>query len=379
MKDIVAVHRITEYLIENGSYDVPLSSEDISHHFRDTVDVKRILDEFTDRSMILGVTIRRRANGYYADLPFSETDVVVLRTMLLSLPYCERWQAVELAKRLDAFLPEKKRENNEEVYADLGKYNGTFYENMTSILKALYPANGGIRKLRFEYCEYNDRLELEPRISRYDGTAIRTVDPIKVVCVNNLFYLVVCYYKDGEVKFINYRIDRMKSVECTDVPAMKYEDCLSEQGKYVLALKRSMDKGRREAKAEGRIYHEPNDDATALDEAHRIDSNGFNLREYINKSKIMYTDKMVDVVKVKLDRHSINGMIDLFGFDIDVAPLDEEYVTVYIHNVTETTIVKWAMQFCEAVEVLEPLALRETVRQKVAMLLEKYKGGESNG
>lgn len=32
----------------------------------------------------------------------------------------------------------------------------------------------------------------------------------------------------------------------------------------------------------------------------------------------MYTDKMVDRVKAKLDRRALNGVIDLFGFDIDV-------------------------------------------------------------
>lgn len=160
------------------------------------------------------------------------------------------------------------RDSSNVVYINTaGKYNGTFYENMTQILKALYPVSGEVRKISFEYCEYNEKLELEPRVSRMDGSVIRMAYPLKVVCVNNFFYLVTFYLKGDEVGFINYRIDRMKNVKCTDISAQRFEEHLSEQRKYILELKRSIDKGRHVAKAENRIYQEPIDDITALDEA----------------------------------------------------------------------------------------------------------------
>ena len=388
MDNIVTIFELADILIENASYDCPMDigsiSEHIAHRYNiNESDVKaqteRILSEYLDVPLVLGIALRQRCDGYYVDLPFSETDIVILRSMLLSVPYCERWQINELYRRLDNFLPFYMRDESSGVLTGAEKYSGSFYENMTAIIQALYPVHGDIRKIRFEYCEYNESLELEPRISAFDGNSIRTVDPIKIVCVNNFFYLVAFYCAGDEIRFINYRIDRMKNVVCTDVPAERFEAHMSEKRKYILDLKRNMEHGMRVAKQEHRIYHEPNDDISALDEARRIDNNGFNLGEYIYRSKIMYTDKMVDRVRVRLDKRSLNGVVDLYGFDIDVRPFDEKTLLVDIHNVTEITIIKWAMQFGEAVEVLEPLELRTTILEKLSQLTEKYRKGVADG
>ena len=394
MKDIITIYDIINYLIENSSYDMPVKTEVIYDHFvrkagLSETEVKTafsdIISEYLNCPLVLGIAVREKVNGYYVDLPFSETDIAVLRSMLLSLPYCERWQTSELMKRLNGFLPHYMRDETDVIHTNSEKYNGTFYENMTEILKALYPVPDNkneeycIYKIDFEYCEYNDSLQLEARASHTDGSIIRTANPLKIICMNNFFYLVAFYYNGSEVKFINYRIDRMKNVKCTDIPAEKFEDYISEKRKYILDLKRNIDKGKKTAVEENRIYHEPNDDIAVLDEARRIDNNGFNIGEYLHRSKIMYTDKMIDRVSAKVDRKSLNGIIDIFGFDIDVYPYDEKYLTVYIHNVTETTVIKWALQFYESAQVTAPAELCTKIASVIASLAEKYEhGGSSN-
>ena len=204
------------------------------------------------------------------------------------------------------------------------------------------------------------------------GTAIRQRDG---GCYAELPFAV----RDGDISFINYRIDRMKNVECADTPAEPFEEHISEQRRYILELKRSIENGRREAKLRGIIYHEPNCDISDLDDTRRIDSNGFNLGEYIFRSRIMYTDKMADRVRIKLDRNALGGVIDLFGFDIDVSPLYDKSLTADIQNVTETTVIKWALQYSESVEIMEPASLRSALAEKIARLTEKYRQGDTDG
>ena len=388
MDSVTALCELVNILVENASYDCPASADKIAGLLTGGGDApdagakeraESLLEKYLDKPLILGIALRKKDGGYYAELPFAETDIVMLRSMLLNMPYCERWQLSQIYGRLEEFLPSYMRDGDSLIHTSSEKYRGTFYDNISGIVKALYPADGVIRKLCFDYCEYGPSLELVPRISKKSGTSKRTVDPIKVVCANSFFYLVTFVAEEEKIQFINYRIDRMKNVECTDTPAELFEEHISEKRRYILDLKRSIEEGRRAAKRRGIIYSEPNYDISDLDDTRRIDGNGFNLSEYIFRSKIMYTDTMVDRVRVKLDRNSLGGVIDLFGFDIDVYPLDDKTVMVDIHNVTEMTVIKWALQFSEQVEIMEPAPLRSALAEKAAQLTEKYRQGDTDG
>lgn len=393
----MTVYDIVDRLIKKSSYNDPITAERICSFFPDSDRnaVIGLLEENVGKPLVLGASIRQKGAGYYAELPFSETDIVILRSAILSLPYCERRQTAAITEHLNDFLPEYMREYSDNFQTGSEPYSGTFYDNLFSIIKALYPVPGEngtstAKKVSFEYYEYNEYAELVAY--RKKEKIHQGKNPLKIICMNNFFYLVTYYWNDetNKIGFINYRIDRMKNVVCTDDDVDSFADYLRKERQELLRLKERIDKERNDAHNADRIYFEPKSDPIYLDVSQRIDDRGFNVGEYIQRSKWMFTDRKYDSAVIRVKKIFMNTIVDTFGFNIDVITSDgdtagnnEAQATLRVYNVSETSLINLALQFPGLAEVIsaeindprhdnDHKPIRTLISEKISRLSEIY-------
>ncbi len=383
---------IIDALIRYASYDAPVTAEKLCGYcgYTDPDTVSLALEFYTDRQLPLGAAIHKKDGGYYADLLFSDTDTVILRTALMGMPYCEPLQAAEMSRRLNDLLPEHLRESYDELRTGTQLYSGTFHANITELINALYPApeaDGSViyRKVRFRNCSYDEHGLLIPKLSR-DGTGeqIYCENPLKLICKNDFFYLIT-YSRgyNGSIFYRSYRVDRIKDVECTDEPADDYEKLLPEERRELLRLKRVIDRDRAAAHKEGRIYLEPKEDPARLDAASHLDSRGFDVNEFMHHNSVMFVDTVYSSAVIKVVRSFLNTITDSFGYGFDVVREDDdEFITIRVHSVAESALKHIALEFVDKVEVLsarkdednddDDKAIRAIISNDIRLLAEKY-------
>jgi len=82
--------------------------------------------------------------------------------------------------------------------------------------------------------------------------------------------------------------------------------------------------------------------------------------------------------KFKAQNHIIDQIIDWFGFSPRMTKLNEDECIVEV-DVNKEAFFWWSMQYGLHIEVLEPLDIRERVKNASKCMWEKYKGDNENG
>ena len=97
----------------------------------------------------------------------------------------------------------------------------------------------------------------------------------------------------------------------------------------------------------------------------------FSIKEYMKEHIYMVAGKSV-LAKIKIDNENrINDIVSWFGDKISItATNDGIFASV---TVNEESLIYWALQYGEHVEIVEPQSTRERIRQVLATLTEKYK------
>lgn len=291
---------------------------------------------------------------FYAESALNEESVNILRDSLEVFPYAEPSVTADIISRLNRLTPEYNRTDYDPNRVSAVKYPGTYYENVREIMKALsgitYDPEGKtevldkeeremlkseqekkrskkIKKISFKYYAYNEKKELELRISS-EGKEIRTVNPVKLMWSNGYYYLVSFTVRDNaeekdRYRFVNYRVDRMKEVKCSDEDAVRLEN--------------------------------------------------FSPDKYRSRHPIMYSDDSVERVEIKCKKSLINNAIDTFGFDIRIEPASEnDTVIIKIKDTSATGVKMWALEYGFGCEITYPPYLREEMKKAALDILKKY-------
>ncbi len=345
--------------------------------------LKRVLEAYLDKKLVLGIAIRSsRKEGevqsskdacYYASVPFSDSDIVLLRDAISVFPYAEHIKTRKIVEGLNRLTNVRNRipYSPEVVYAD--KFRGSYYQNLKEILKAFdtAPADGSvgwmqtkrpqqrIKKVSFTYCRYNHKKELED-MPRSDGSVRRIVDPVKVMWANGYYYLVAFYIDaDGKLNYINYRIDRMRDVKCTKEDAEPLSKHLVKREATVYNTKMDGTEGKRL-------------DPKLVEETKRIDDSGFSVGKYKYSHPVMHTGDMLPKVVIRIKDYLMNNAIDTFGFEFPVKKLDNGELDITLYDVSASGVKLWALEYGDSCEVLEPQSLREMLAQSASKLAKQY-------
>ena len=98
--------------------------------------------------------------------------------------------------------------------------------------------------------------------------------------------------------------------------------------------------------------------------------NGIDYKEIATGLPYMFTDKPQPIEFIA-DIRFVDQIVDWFGRDITITPLDEKRVVVEI-KASVLAMEHWAKQYLGAVEILKPLELREKIKESLAEAIEKF-------
>lgn len=291
--------------------------------------------------------------------------------------YAEPEETAKIVDALNRLTPAYNREIYSPELADSDKYKGSCFKNLEEIRKAFVPVNESSvaasaqrcqqnkipKKLRFIYCRYNAKKELEPMPSK-DGTVERVVDPVKILWANGYYYLVTFRLSEkNEPKYINYRIDRIKDVKCLDEYAEPLSEHLPRSVRRVVDIRKQLNSTGGSARI----------DKALAESARRVDDNGFSSAGYRSKHPVMYTGDTVPVIRIKCSEALMNNAIDTFGFDFAIEQADEPGMLILTLRDTAPYGVKmWALEYGDSCEVLEPQSLRDSIKETIMRLNKSY-------
>lgn len=174
------------------------------------------------------------------------------------------------------------------------------------------------RKVSVVYNSYGADKKLHPKRDRE-----YIINPYRMAATNGRYYLICNYDKYDTLS--NYRIDRMTGIKILD-----------EKRKPVKELK------------EGEI----------------------NLPKHMAEHLYMFAGESI-WTRFKAKNYIIDQIIDWFGLEPRITKIDENECMVEV-RVNEEAFFCWAMQYGLHIEVLEPLSMRERIKNAVKELNDKY-------
>ena len=84
----------------------------------------------------------------------------------------------------------------------------------------------------------------------------------------------------------------------------------------------------------------------------------------------MYSDEQLHV-RLRCENRIMDQMIDIFGTEMKILKRDDKsFITSVIVN--KQGVLFLAQQFMEAIEIIEPDNLRETMKEQLKLTLQKY-------
>jgi predicted DNA-binding transcriptional regulator YafY len=98
--------------------------------------------------------------------------------------------------------------------------------------------------------------------------------------------------------------------------------------------------------------------------------NAIDMGKYLSEHPYMFYGELTRV-RFRAVRHGLNQVFDEFGCDAALSNATAESVEVTAHA-NKDAMLRWALQFGDLIEVLEPESLRQTLAQEHTAGFEKY-------
>jgi predicted DNA-binding transcriptional regulator YafY len=192
--------------------------------------------------------------------------------------------------------------------------NESIYYNVDKIHAAI----NSDKQIRFKYYDWDLNKEMQPR---YDGMWYQ-LSPWVLMWDDEMYYLVV--YDAKHDKVTHYRVDKMKQIEILDEPR------------------------------EGKEAFE-----------------GFNLANYTKSLFGMYSGEETKVT-LEAENYMVGVLIDRFGKDIIIIPVDEDHFQTVVTVAVSTHFLGWIISLGGAVRIVGPDAVVEQMKDLLEGVSEQY-------
>lgn len=181
------------------------------------------------------------------------------------------------------------------------------------------------RQVAFTYNNLGTDKNLHPRKTRAGAVREYIINPYQMVAANGRYYLI-CNYDEYD-NVAHYRLDRITDIRLLEHPV------------------------------------KPMREVTGLE-------SGLNLPQHMAEHIYMFAGESV-AVRFRASIDIVGEILDWFGRDLSFSHETAETVDVRI-TVNRSAFRYWALQYGEHIEVLEPAALREDIKNTVLSIAKKY-------
>ena len=318
-------HRLTQAELLNllkQDYDLEVDRRTVKSNLMDLIELGYEIESQETTRMIrnekTGVVEESTImSNFYLVRDFSKPELRLLIDSLLFSKHLPYSQCKELVEKLETLSNKyfKARMNYIVTMPEDKTNNRQVFYNIDVLDEAISKS----RKVSFKYLEYGIDKEQHPKLGKNGEERVYVVSPYQMVAKEGKYYLICNYDKYDDVS--NYRVDRITEIEIIDEKAKPFEKLKWSNGQRL------------------------------------------NLAEYMKKHVYMYSSGDSNV-SFRIIKPMISDIIDMFGKDVRFYDEKEDTVCVKV-KVNEAAMVQFAQSYAPDVEILEPVSLREEVKEKL--------------
>ena len=267
----------------------------------------------------MGYDISTEGGNRLISREFDDAELRILIDSVLFSKSISSKQAKDLIKKIRD-MGSKHFNAKVNHVSNLPELNRTVNKQAMYSLDTINDAIADKKKISFIYNDIGMDLKLHPRREQE-----YIVSPYQIVANNGRFYLIC--NSDAHDNVSHYRIDRMTDVKKLD-----------EKAKTMKSV-------------------------TGLE-------HGLDLPKHMAEHVYMFAGESVSV-KIKTTPDMIAQITDWFGTDINIIDNKDGTITIRL-NCNWDAMKYWALQYGPYVEVLEPVDLRETIKELIKEMADKY-------
>lgn len=255
---------------------------------------------------------------WYIQREFTDSELRLLIDSVLfskNIPYKQCKQLIEKLKGLSNVYFDKKVKHICNLPDNQPRNKELFYT-----IDVIDEAISQNKKVAFMYNSYGSDKKLHPKRKKE-----YVMNPYQMVATNGKYYLICNYDKYDNL--VNYRVDHITNIRILD-----------ETRKPLKELK------------EGEL----------------------NLPRHMAEHVYMYSGDSIRA-KFKAKNYLIDQIVDWFGIDVKITPIDNEECMAEVY-VNKEAFFCWALQYSLHTEVIEPQDMRDRIAKAVYEVNKKYNG-----
>ena len=267
---------------------------------------------------IIATQIGRNCYYHLGGRDFELPELKLLVDSVQSAKFITDKKSKDLIKKLEQLVSKyegKQLQRQVVISGRIKTMNESIYYNVDKLHEAI----GAGCQIRFKYYQWNVQKQME---LRRDG-AWYQVSPWGLMWDDENYYLVAYDAEDDKIK--HYRVDKMLRISVTDEKR----------------------EGQKQFKA-------------------------FNMPRYTKSLFGMYGGEETSVT-IEARNDMVGVMIDRFGKDIFIVPVDEEHFKTVVNVAVSNQFLGWIMALGDGVKIVSPDTVVEQMRAEIKRLAEQYK------
>ena len=318
------LYRLAQLMLEQTDDEHYITMPEILaglRNYRITADRKSIYQDLKDLE-VLGIEVEGEPDGkgyhyHVVSRPFELPELKLLVDAIQSSRFITEKKTNALIRKLEKLVSRYEANRLQRQVFVSGRIK-TMNESIYYAVDTIHNAISDNKKIRFQYYQWNVKKEM---VLRRDG-AFYEISPWGLSWDSENYYLVGFDSEAGEIR--HYRVDKMLRIQMTDKA--------------------------REGKEHFR----------------KLD-----MADYAKKSFGMFGGEE-KTVKLLVDHQLAGVIVDRFGKDVHMIPVDEKHFTVSVTVMVSSQFLGWIFSLGEKVEILGPEEVKEQMRREGERLLKQY-------
>ena len=319
------LYRVAQIMLERTDENHYITMPELLEALREydiTADRKSVYSDLKDLEKfgveVAGEPVGNRYHYHVIDRPFELPELKLLVDAIQSSRFITERKSNALIKKLEKLVSKydaMKLQRQVYVSGRIKTMNESIYYNVD----AIHTAISENRKIKFQYYQWNIKKEIELR----HGGAYYHISPWGLSWDDENYYLVG-YDSDADM-IKHYRVDKMLHISMSD------------------------------EKREGKDHFQ------------RLD-----MAAYAKKSFGMFGGEEQQV-KLLVHNSMAGVIIDRFGKDITIIPVDPEHFTVNVDVHVSMQFLGWIISLGENVKIIGPDAVVEQMNQIIDRMIGQYR------
>ena len=318
------LYRLAQIMLEETDEEHYITMPEIMTElarYEITADRKSIYTDLKDLEMlgieVQGEPVGNRYHYHVVSRSFELPELKLLVDAIQSSKFITEKKSNELIKKLETLLSKYDASKLQRQVFVSGRIK-TMNESIYYTVDAIHNAISENKKIKFQYYQWNERKEMELR----HGGAYYHISPWGLSWDDENYYLVG-YDSDAQI-IKHYRVDKMLHIKMTEEPR------------------------------EGKEHF-----------------NKLDMADYAKKSFGMYGGKE-QTVKLLVENGLAGVMIDRFGKDIMMIPVDDDHFTVNVDVRVSGPFFGWIISLGEGVKIVGPGEVVEQMKKEIHRLTKQY-------